>query len=55
MFAHNHLSGVAKQSSADEMITQKLKKALALVDVRVLDYFIVAGNQTLSFVEVGLL
>lgn len=55
MFAHNHPSGIAKQSHADEMITQDLKKALALVDVRVLDHFIVAGNQTLSFVEVGLL
>ncbi len=55
MFAHNHPSGVAKQSKADELITQELKKALALVDVRVLDHFIVAGNQTLSFAEVGLL
>lgn len=55
MFAHNHPSGIAKQSRADEMITQELKKALALVDVRVLDHFIVAGNQTMSFVEVGLL
>lgn len=55
MFAHNHPSGVAKQSKADETITQTLKQALALVDVRVLDHFIVAGNQTLSFVEVGLL
>ncbi|MFW5432705.1 MAG: DNA repair protein RadC [Methylophilaceae bacterium] len=55
MFAHNHPSGIAKQSKADEVITQELKKALALVDVRMLDHFIVAGNQTLSFVEVGLL
>ena len=55
LFAHNHPSGIAKQSRADEMITQDLKKALALVDVRVLDHFIVAGNQTMSFVEVGLL
>lgn len=55
MFAHNHPSGVAKQSRADESITQALKKALALVDVRVLDHFIVAGNETLSFVEIGLL
>jgi DNA repair protein RadC len=55
MFAHNHPSGVAKQSRADEMITQELKKALALVDVRVLDHFIVAGNETLSFAEIGLL
>jgi len=44
-----------KQSKADEVITQELKKALALIDVRVLDHFIVAGNETLSFAEVGLL
>jgi DNA repair protein RadC len=55
VFAHNHPSGTAKQSSADETITQELKKALALVDVRVLDHFIVAGNNLLSFVEQGLL
>lgn len=55
MFAHNHPSGVAKQSRADEVITIELKNALALIDVRVLDHFIVAGNQTLSFVEAGLL
>lgn len=55
IFAHNHPSGVAEQSRADEMITNELKKALALVDVRVLDHFIVAGNSTLSFVERGLL
>ena len=55
IFAHNHPSGVAEQSKADEMITAELKKALALVDVRVLDHFIVAGNQTLSFSERGLL
>lgn len=55
IFAHNHPSGVAKQSSADELLTNQLKQALALVDVRVLDHFIVAGNQTLSFSERGLL
>ena len=55
IFAHNHPSGIAEQSRADEMITTELKKALALVDVRVLDHFIVAGNTTLSFVERGLL
>lgn len=55
IFAHNHPSGVAKQSAADELLTQQLKQALALVDVRVLDHFIVAGNQTLSFAERGLL
>ncbi len=55
IFAHNHPSGVAEQSAADEMLTKQLKEALALVDVRVLDHFIIAGNQTLSFAERGLL
>ncbi|HYN54325.1 MAG TPA: DNA repair protein RadC [Methylotenera sp.] len=55
IFAHNHPSGVAEQSHADELMTKELKKALDLVDVRVLDHFIVAGNSTLSFVERGLL
>lgn len=55
IFAHNHPSGVAEQSVADEMMTTELKKALAMVDVRVLDHFIVAGNSTLSFVEHGLI
>jgi DNA repair protein RadC len=55
IFAHNHPSGVAEQSKADEMLTAQLKDALALVDVRVLDHFIIAGNQTLSFAERGLL
>ena len=55
IFAHNHPSGVAEQIRADEMITTELKKALALVDVRVLDHFIAAGNQTVSFSERGLI
>ena len=55
IFAHNHPSGVAEQSRADELLTAALKQALALVDVRVLDHFIVAGNATLSFAERGLL
>ena len=55
IFAHNHPSGIAQQSQADELITKQLKEALALVDVRVMDHFIVAGNTTLSFVERGLL
>ena len=55
MFAHNHPSGIANQSRADEMITQELKKGLALVDVRVLGHFIVGGNETLPFFEAGLL
>jgi DNA repair protein RadC len=56
VFAHNHPSGVAEPSSADEALTRTLKSALALVDVRVLDHFIVAGTQTpLSFAERGLI
>lgn len=55
IFAHNHPSGVAQPSQADELLTRQLKDALALVEVRVLDHFIVAGNQTLSFAERGLL
>ena len=55
IFAHNHPSGIAQQSQADELLTKQLKQALALVDVRVLDHFIVAGNNTLSFLERGLL
>lgn len=55
IFAHNHPSGVAQQSRADELLTQALKDALALVDIRTLDHFIVAGNTTLSFAERGLL
>jgi len=55
IFAHNHPSGVAEQSRADELLTTALKQALTLVDVRVLDHFIVAGNTTLSFAEKGLL
>jgi DNA repair protein RadC len=55
MFAYNHPSGIVQQSTADELITQQFKQALALVDVLVLDHFIVVGNQTLSFAEPGLL
>ena len=55
ILTHNHPSGVAQQSKADEALTAALKQALALVDVRVLDHFIVAANVTLSFAEHGLL
>ncbi|MCX9158395.1 DNA repair protein RadC [Niveibacterium sp. 24ML] len=56
VFAHNHPSGCAEPSRADELLTGSLKQALALVDVRVLDHFIVAGNTTpLSFAERGIL
>jgi len=56
ILAHNHPSGIAEPSHADEMLTQSLKHALATVDVKVLDHFIVAGNMPpLSFAERGLL
>jgi DNA repair protein RadC len=55
IFAHNHPSGVTAPSRADELLTQSLKSALALVDVRVLDHFVVAGAEILSFAERGLL
>jgi DNA repair protein RadC len=55
IFAHNHPSGVAQPSQADELLTRNLKEALGLVDVKVLDHFIVAGSQALSFAERGLL
>ena len=55
VFAHNHPSGVAEPSHADETLTSSLKQALALVDVRVLDHMIVAGAGVLSFAERGLL
>lgn len=55
IFAHNHPSGVAQPSAADELLTRNLREALALVEVKVLDHFIVAGRQALSFAERGLL
>jgi DNA repair protein RadC len=55
IFAHNHPSGVAEPSQADEILTRSLKSALALVDVQVLDHFIVAGTRVMSFAERGLL
>ncbi|HMM54425.1 MAG TPA: DNA repair protein RadC [Candidatus Desulfobacillus sp.] len=56
ILAHNHPSGVAEPSRADEALTQALKQALALVDIRLLDHFIVAGSaEPLSFAEKGLI
>ena len=55
ILAHNHPSGVAEPSHANETLTQALRQALALVDIRVLDHFIVAGSRVLSFAERGLL
>ncbi len=55
ILAHNHPSGVAEPSRADELLTRALRDALALVDVRVLDHVIVAGASSVSFAERGLL
>lgn len=55
IFAHNHPSGIAEPSRADEALTIALKKALALVDVRVMDHFVVGNDCAVSFAEKGLL
>ena len=55
IFAHNHPSGVAEPSRADELLTQSLKQALALIDVKVLDHFVIAGAASVSFAERGLI
>ena len=55
ILAHNHPSGVAEPSRADEALTQALKQSLALVDVRVLDHFVIGGAAAMSFAERGLL
>ncbi|OGS94859.1 MAG: hypothetical protein A3H31_04145 [Gallionellales bacterium RIFCSPLOWO2_02_FULL_57_47] len=55
ILAHNHPYGVAEPSQTDQLLTGALKQAPALVEVRVLDHFVVAVGQTLSFAERGLL
>jgi DNA repair protein RadC len=55
ILAHNHPSGVAEPSQADELVTRRLREALQLVDIRVLDHLIVADNGCLSFAERGLI
>jgi DNA repair protein RadC len=55
ILAHNHPSGVAEPSQADELITQRLKEALALVDIRLLDHLVVGDGSCVSFAEKGLL
>ena len=55
IFAHNHPSGISEPSRADELLTQALKQALSLVDIRTLDHFVVAGGRIMSFAERGLL
>jgi DNA repair protein RadC len=55
ILAHNHPSGVSEPSRADEAITRRLRDALALVDIRVLDHLIVGGSEITSLAERGLL
>lgn len=55
IFAHNHPSGIAEPSHADQALTQRLKTALELVDIRVLDHFIIGDNEAVSFAERGLI
>jgi DNA repair protein RadC len=55
ILAHNHPSGIAEPSQADRLITDKLKQALALFDIHVLDHFIIGDGQPYSFAEHGLL
>ena len=55
LLAHNHPSGQLSPSRADELLTQTLKSSLMMVDVRVLDHFVVGGDRVLSFAEQGLL
>lgn len=55
IFAHNHPSGVAEPSRSDELLTQALKQALALVDCKVLDHFVIGSGLSMSFAERGLI
>lgn len=55
ILAHNHPSGTSEPSNADQILTQALKNALALIDIRILDHFIVGGGTVLSFAERGLI
>jgi DNA repair protein RadC len=55
ILAHNHPSGVVEPSQADELITRRLKEALGLIDIRVLDHIVVTNTETTSFAERGLL
>ncbi|KAB7627373.1 RadC family protein [Alkalilimnicola sp. S0819] len=55
ILAHNHPSGVAEPSRADELLTRRLGEALGLVDIRLLDHFVVGDGEAVSFAERGLL
>ncbi|MHB8425145.1 MAG: RadC family protein [Gammaproteobacteria bacterium] len=53
IFVHNHPSGIAEPSDADRRLTQRLKDALALMDIRTLDHFVIGGVEAVSFAERG--
>lgn len=55
IFAHNHPSGIAQPSQSDELLTRSLRESLTLVDVKVLDHFVIGSNVVMSFAERGLL
>jgi DNA repair protein RadC len=55
ILVHNHPSGVAEPSRADEVLTERLQEALGMVDIRVLDHFVVGDGETVSFSERGLI
>ena len=55
ILAHNHPSGIALPSEADKMVTENIRQALALVDMKLIDHIIVGSNDTYSFAESGLL
>ncbi|HSC80627.1 MAG TPA: DNA repair protein RadC [Chitinolyticbacter sp.] len=55
IIAHNHPSGSATPSQADELVTRQLRHALELLEIRLLDHFLVAGHEVVSFAERGLL
>lgn len=55
IFGHNHPSGIAEPSRADEILTTRLKESLSLIDVRVLDHVVIAGIEAVSFAERGMI
>jgi len=55
IYAHNHPSGIAEPSDADRRLTNRLKDALSLIDIRTLDHFVIGGSEAVSFAERGLL
>lgn len=55
IFAHNHPSGIAEPSQADQSLTQRLKKALSLIDIRVLDHLVIGDGQIASLAEQGMM